>query len=60
MKKTEIIKYLQDLHDNDASLNDNQRKAISEAIREIKKNKTFDALIILVHILDAIHKIRGL
>ena len=60
MKKTETIKYLQDLHDNDISINENHKKAIAEAIREIKKNKAFDALIILVHLLDAIHKIHGL
>ena len=60
MKQKEIIKYLQDLYDNDTSLNENQKKAIEEAIREIKKNKTFDAVVILVHILDIIHKIQGL
>lgn len=60
MKQIDIIKYLQDLHDNDTTINENQKKAIEEAIRQIKRNKTFDAVVILVHILDIIDKIQGL
>ncbi|MCS3797994.1 hypothetical protein [Niastella sp. OAS944] len=57
MKKIETIQYLQDLHNNDTSLSENHKKAIEEAIREIKKNKNLEAAVILLHLLDISIKI---